>query len=74
MYSAAQHIDHYVHDILDYTILDDNEMQFEIDEQVFDVKNAIDDIISIKKDKIVMKDIQLSIEYKGFEHNLIMTD
>ena len=41
MSSAAKFIDYFVHDILDYTILSDDQKLFKKDMQIFDVKESI---------------------------------
>ena len=47
MFNAANHIDHYVHDILDYTILSDNLKQLSKEITIFEVQQAIEDTIEI---------------------------
>ena len=59
MFNAANHIDHYVHDILDYTILSDNQKQLSKEITIFEVQQAIEETIEIQQDKIKMKNIDV---------------
>jgi hypothetical protein len=57
IYSAAKFIDYFVHDILDYTILNKQQKNFLKNKSVFDVRDAIQEIVDIEQDKISMKSI-----------------
>lgn len=47
MSSAAKFIDYFVHDILDYTILNKEEKNFAKDLKLEDIRTTIDEIIEI---------------------------
>ena len=48
MTSAAKFIDHFVHDILDYTILNNDSKNFIKDLSIFDVRKAVKEILEIQ--------------------------
>ena len=75
IFSAAKFIDYFVHDILDYTILQKNSENFMKRSSVFDIRHAIDEIIEIESDKIEMKEITVTQHYSGFKNNfMVKTD
>ena len=47
MTAAAQFIDFFVHDILDYTILNKDQKNFNADNTIFDIRETIQQIITI---------------------------
>lgn len=47
MFSATKFIDFFVHDILDYSILNKEEKNFSKNFGVFDIREAIQEIIDI---------------------------
>ena len=55
--SATRFIDFFVHDILDYTILNKDEKNFNEEIKFFDVRDAINEIDEILEDKIRMKNL-----------------
>jgi hypothetical protein len=57
--SASKFIDYFVHDMLDYTILNKDEKNFTKTIEKFNIKNAIYEIIEILEDKISMKSLQV---------------
>ena len=57
MDSAAKFIDFFVHDILDYTILNKDSDNFTANMTMFNVKEAVSEMIQILNDKAKMKDI-----------------
>jgi signal transduction histidine kinase len=59
MFSATKFIDYFVHDILDYTILNKQEKNFTKNNVVLDVREAINEIMEIMNDKIEMKAIEI---------------
>ena len=65
--SATTFTDFFVHDILDYTILNKEESNFIPNENIFDIRNAINQIYEILEDKMEMKNIEVNIEDKGFD-------
>ena len=64
--SAAKFVDFFVHDILDYTILNKDSTNFKKQISVFDIKHAVNQIIEIQEDQINMKNINIKTQYKGF--------
>ena len=57
--SASKFIDYFVHDMLDYTILNKDEKNFTKTIEKFNIKNSIHEIIEILEDKISMKSLQV---------------
>ena len=75
MFSATKFIDYFVHDILDYTILNKQEKNFTKNYEVSDIREAIREISDILMDKIEMKAIDLQHYYEHFDERfLIKTD
>ena len=76
MFSATKFIDFFVHDILDYTMLNKNAKQFIKQMDVFNLRNAIHEIIEIQEDKIKMKHIAIQTIFRGFNSSdyLVNTD
>ena len=65
MNSAAKLIDFFVHDILDYTILKTTLEHFKKNCEVFDIRDALQEIHQILHDKADLKQIQVNTIYKG---------
>ena len=63
---AANFVDFFVHDILDYTMLNKDDTNFTKDIKVFDIRLAVTQIIEIQEDKSKMKNIAVKVVYKGF--------
>ena len=59
MFSATKFIDFFVHDILDYTILNKQEKNFTKNSSILDIREAIKELSDIMLDKIEMKTIDL---------------
>ena len=57
--SASKFIDYFVHDMLDYTILNKEEKNFTKTIEKFDIRDAISEIIEIQEDKISMKSLEV---------------
>ena len=55
MGSATKFIDFFVHDILDYTVLNNNEANFTKNMEVFNVEHAITEILDSFEDKVERK-------------------
>jgi hypothetical protein len=73
---ASKFIDYFVHDMLDYTILNKGDKNFVKIIESFDIRNTIDEIIEIQEDKIQMKGIEIVLKLQGFENTnyMVMTD
>lgn len=67
-------VDFFVHDILDFTILNKDEKNFTKNISVFDIKLAVQQIIDILEDKTVMKKIKVKTRFIGFENLDVKTD
>jgi hypothetical protein len=57
--SASKFLDFFVHDILDYTMLNKNETEFHKNIENFDIREAVKEIMLVLNDKINMKNIQV---------------
>ena len=66
MMKAGKFIDYFVHDILDYTIINREGKKFTIDSSVFDVRESIHEILEIMEDKAQMKQITVSSQFINF--------
>lgn len=64
--NSAQLIDFFVHDILDYSILRKKTQNFMKNIKVFDIEDAIDQIIEIVRDKLDMKNVDITTKFVGF--------
>ena len=60
IFSAAKFIDFFVHDILDYSMLQKNSESFLKKQNNFDIRDAINEIIDIEHDKIKMKQLKVT--------------
>ena len=66
-----------MHDILDYTMLNNQEASFKKTIEPFDIQNSISEIIMIQNDKAKMKNIKVKTSFKGFNDEfgfLVKTD
>ena len=52
MYNSAKHIDYFVHDMLDYTILSNNDENFLKDNRSENISECINQIYGMLEDKI----------------------
>ena len=66
MSSACKFIDFFVHDILDYTILNKDTVNFIKDCKNFDLSSAIEEITEILEDKSYLKNISIFTHFEGF--------
>ena len=57
MISSTKFIDFFVHDILDYTMLNKDSKSFTKNINVFNIKNAVDEIVDSLNDKLLMKEL-----------------
>jgi hypothetical protein len=64
--SASKFIDFFVHDILDYTILNKEEKNFAKDLKLRDIRRTINEIMEIQGDKAKIKNIDIQTIYKNF--------
>ena len=75
--SAGKFIDFFVHDILDYTILSKDGIQFIKNMDVFNLKHSIQEIFEMLEDKIKMKMVKVQTKFVGFDiskKNCVKTD
>lgn len=55
--TGAKFIDFFVHDILDFSVLNNNGKNFTKVSKVCDIRNAVDEIVEMQHDKINLKQI-----------------
>ena len=67
MQNCVKLIDYFVHDMLDYTVLQNDNENFIRDITSFDVSECINQIYEILEDKIKMKQIKVKISLSGFQ-------
>ena len=67
--TGANFIDYFVHDILDYTILNNSSDKFTKILKVFDIRDSLEEILQMQEDKAIMKQITVGIKYVGFNGN-----
>lgn len=66
MQNCVKLIDYFVHDMLDYTVLQNDNENFIQDITTFDISECIYQIYDILEDKIKMKQIKVKISLSGF--------
>jgi hypothetical protein len=59
MISAVKFIDYFVHDILDFTLLNKKDKNFMKDFTVFSIKIAVAEIVNVLEDKATFKNIKI---------------
>jgi len=64
--SATKFIDFFVHDILDYTLLNQKDENFMSNNTIFNIKTSVDEIKEILEDKVNMKSININVEFNSF--------
>ena len=74
MASACMFIDFFVHDVLDYTILNKDSKNFIKNSSIFNVSKALTEINQIMEDKSRMKNIKIMIHFVGFNNKSVKTD
>ena len=68
---AAKFIDFFVHDILDYTLLNKNEVGFVKIMEVFDIRECVSELLMILSDKAEMRKIKFNTKYVDFNNDEI---
>ena len=66
--SASKFLDFFVHDILDYSMLNKGEINFNKNIENFDIRHMVDEILSIHNDKVKMMEIKLKVEFLDFDN------
>ena len=64
---SVKFIDYFVHDILDFSILRKHDEKFTKDVKIFDIREAIKEIMEIQEDKVDMKGITVNSIFKCFD-------
>lgn len=64
---SVKFIDYFVHDILDFSILRKHDEKFTKDTKIFDIRDAIKEIMEIQEDKAEMKGITVHTIFRNFE-------
>ena len=59
--------------MLDYSILNNRVKHFVKDISTFNIRKAMEEIVEIQEDKVLMKNIQIDFKY-DIEQNVIQTD
>ena len=59
MGSSVKFIDFFVHDILDYTILNKNSKNFRFNITVFNIQDSIQEMVDSLIDKVEMKNVTI---------------
>ena len=67
MATATKFIDFFIHDMLDYSILSEGTQNFTKNISVFNVNDAVNEIIDIMADKVNMKELNVSVQMLGFK-------
>jgi hypothetical protein len=67
MISAVKFIDYFVHDILDFTLLNKKDKNFMKEMNIFSIDVAVEEIVNILEDKAALKNITVSTIYTGFD-------
>ena len=67
MGTATKFIDFFIHDMLDYTILSEGTQNFTKNISVFNINDAVNEIIDIMADKVNMKELNVSVQMLGFK-------
>ena len=58
--SASKFIDFFIHDMLDYSLINKDATNFTKTINSYDIRDAINEIIEILEDKIAMKEIKVT--------------
>lgn len=72
--TSTKFIDYFVHDILDFSILNQKSKNFTKINSVFNIKESVSEIVEMLRDKMSMKDIVLKESYHNFDKLLVKTD
>ena len=67
MISAVQFIYYFVHDILNFTLLNKMDKNFVKDTNIFSIDVAVEEIVNILEDKAALKNITVRTNYTGFD-------
>ena len=62
-------IDFFVHDILDYSNLRKGKLIFEKNNEIINIKDAVEEIIEIQKDKCDKLQLEVKVEFHGFNND-----
>lgn len=65
---SAKFIDFFAHDVLDFSILHKDGQKFKKQKQVFDIREAVGEIIELQKDKTNLKGLRITTRYEGFQN------
>lgn len=56
------------HNILDFSVLSQNHQDFEKKITLFNIKDSVNEVVEIEKDKIRLKEIDLQVHYFDFKN------
>ena len=66
MVSATKFLDFFVHDMLDYTILNKDDQNFIKNITVANIKVVLNELLEMMIDKVQMKNIHIQTKFVGF--------
>jgi signal transduction histidine kinase len=72
--TAGQFIDFFIHDILDYSVLENQEGNFIKTPECFEIREALTTVLEMVEDKTNMKKIEILTEFKDPTMTTIKTD
>lgn len=65
--TGAKFIDFFVHDILDFSVLNNSSKNFNKNMKIFDIREAIGEISEMQRDKMNLMQIKFSAFFYGFD-------
>ena len=65
--NAAQFLDYFIHSILDYSVINGKSSNFTKNIEIFDIRDCLNQIVDIMKDKAKMKNINVQQYFEGFK-------
>ena len=57
----SKYIEYFLHDILDYSLLNKQDNQFCKNSDIFDIRQAIQELNNIQEDSIILKEIKFDV-------------
>ena len=63
--TAGQFIDYFIHDVLDYTVLNNEQNNFIKVSEVFEISEVLNIVIQMIEDKTKMKNIEIKTIFKS---------
>ena len=63
--TSGQFIDYFIHDVLDYTVLNNKQNKFFKKSEVFETSSVLNIVIQMIEDKTKMKNIEIKTVFKS---------